>query len=101
MDMPNEHRNAEYTDGPASFSHDPASVMSLWDEPSNDADMFTRWIELSDAALCASSKATKKTSSRSRRNSGFSCWASRLDLKCQSAGQAKPAGARKAVPISR
>ena len=88
MSMPNEHRNAEHADRPASLNHNPASVMSFWDAPNADVDMFTRWIKLSDAALCASSKARKKAASRSRRNSGLSCGESPLNLKCQSAGQA-------------
>ena len=88
MSMPNEHRNAKHTDQSASFNHDPAKIMSPWDAPNADVDMFTRWIKLSDAALCASSKARKKAASRSRRNSGLSCAESRLNLECQSAGQA-------------
>jgi hypothetical protein len=75
MSMPNEHRNAEHTDRPASFNHNPASVMSFWDAPNADLDMFTRWIKLSDEVLGANRKVRKKTANRGRRQPVASCCA--------------------------
>ena len=66
MSMPNEHRNAEHTDRPASLNHNPASVMSFWDAPNADVDMFTRWIQLSDEVLGANRNVRKKAANRRR-----------------------------------
>lgn len=74
MHMPNEHRNAEYTDRPAPFSTKPMSVISLWDAPTDDLDMFSRWIRLSDEAL-ANRTARKKAAKRRRRLPIASCCA--------------------------
>jgi len=66
MSMPNEHRNADYTDRSVSFNSNVANVISFcdapnsWDVSNAELDMFTRWIKLSDAALCAGSKARRK-----------------------------------------
>jgi hypothetical protein len=68
MSMPNEHRNAEHTNRPASFNPNPASVMSFWDAPNTDLDMFTRWIKLSDEVLGANPNVSKKAGNGRRRS---------------------------------
>jgi len=66
MSMPNGHRNAEHTDRPTSFNPNPASVMSFWDAPNAELDMFTRWIKLSDEVLGANRNVSKKAANRRR-----------------------------------
>lgn len=75
MSMPNEHRNAEHNDRPAPFNHNPTSVMSFWDAPNADVDMFTRWIKLSDEVLGANRAARKKAVNGRRRHSVAPCCA--------------------------
>ena len=75
MSMRNEHRNADHADRPASLNHNPASVMSFWDAPNADVDMFTRWIKLSDEVLAANRAARKKTTNGRRRHSVAPCCA--------------------------
>jgi hypothetical protein len=73
MSMPNQHR-AEHTDRPASLNHNSGSVISFWDAPTDDLDMFTRWIKLSDDALDAHRGARKKAANhRRRRPVAFGC----------------------------
>ena len=73
MHMPNEHRNAKHTDRPTPFSTKPMSVISLWDAPTDDLDMFSRWIRLSDEALVANRTARKKAAKCPRRPPVASC----------------------------
>lgn len=75
MPMPSEHRNAEYTDRRAPFNAQPVSLISLWDAPNDDLDMFSRWIRLSDKALVANRNTRKKAAKCHRRNPVASCCA--------------------------
>jgi hypothetical protein len=90
MSRPNEHRNAEHTDRATSFSHNPATVMSRWDAPNADVDMFTRWIQLSDDVLSAHSDAKQAAQRRRRRPVTSRCVfldqeLLKLPLECRSA----------------
>jgi hypothetical protein len=73
MSMPNQHP-AEHTDRPASLNHNSDSVISFWDAPTDDLDMFTRWIKLSDEALDTHRGARKKAANHRRRQPvAFGC----------------------------
>ncbi|MCU1269092.1 MAG: hypothetical protein JWN74_386 [Acidobacteriaceae bacterium] len=90
MSRPNEHPHAEHTDRPAPFNHNPANVLSLWDAPNADVDMFTRWIQLSDDVLSAHRDAKKAAQPRRRRPVTSRCVfldqeLLKLPLECRSA----------------
>ena len=71
--MSNGNGNAEHTNRTFSFNPSMANIIAfcrgsiLWDGPTAELDMFSRWIKLSDRALAANQSTRKQSRSRARR----------------------------------